>query len=231
MRFLKVIVIPVVILGIGALITLGVYSDLPNSAKILLVPLLGELSLLFYFWKYRLTKNTTSGVFYIYMTFLVLLVFVVKIIATYLYARGTITWMPYSVIYFAFVGLVFIAGWILKIIYGGVNKSIKMQFKGEGNLAKMRDLCKETIHVLEQNKQDSIRATRLMKEVLETIEFSDPVTHKKVIPLEKNIIEKLEKTLYQAKHKLFHKIRDVVKGSTGVLQLLEERNEVLKQYK
>lgn len=231
MRFLKIFVVPLVILGVVLLATLAFYSDLPNGARIMLAPLLAELSLVLYFWKYHLTKNTKAGLFFVYMTFLVLLVFTVKIIVTFLYANGTIPWSPYAYIYFGFVGIVFVAGFVLKFMYGGVNESIKMQYKGEGNLIAMRELCFETIHELEKNKQETIKVIRLLNQVLEAIEYSDPVTHKKVIPIEKSIISKLETVLKHAKHKHFNKIRELTRGSTGVLQLLDERNKLLRDKK
>ncbi len=231
MKFLKIFVIPLVLLGVVGLVTLTFYSDLPNSSKILLCPLLAELSLVLYYWKYRLNKNIKSGVFYIYMTFLVLLVFTVKIIATFLFANGTITWMPYSVIYFTFVGIVFLAGIVLKIIYGGVNESIKMQYKGENNLFKMKDICLETIFVLEQNKEETIKPIKILKQIIDAIEYSDPVSHKKVLPLEKTIIGKLEETLKYAKNKYFNKIKEITKGSNGIIYLLEERNRILRDHK
>ncbi len=231
MRFLKIVVIPLVIVGLGLIITIAVYSDLPYSEKIMLAPLLAELSILLYFWKFHLTKKTKSGLFHIYMTFLVMLVFVVKIIATYLYSNGTIPWTPYSYIYFTFVGIVFIAGVILKVLYGGTNSAIGMQYKGETNLATMRALCKEITHVLNQNKLEATKAIKGLRQLEDAIEYSDPVSHKKVIPIEKTIIDKLEKTLIYAKNKHFGKIREVIKGSNGVLHLLEERNNRLRQYK
>lgn len=231
MKFLKIFMIPIIILGMAALTTMAVYSELPNSSKIMLAPLLAELSLLLYFWKYHLTKNTKSRLFYVYMSFLVMLVFTVKIIVTYLYANGTIPWMPYSVIYFTFVGLVFLAGVLLKVVYGGVNESIKMQYKGETNLASMKNLCIEIIYVLEQSKRETFRQIKLLKQVLEALEYSDPVSHKKTIPLEKEIISKLEFVLKQANSKLFNKINDVTKGTNGILYLIEKRNKVLKDNK
>ena len=231
MKFLKVVVLPVVILGVALIVTMAVYTDLPFSSKIMLAPLLAEVSLLFYYWRWKLTRKTKASLFHIYMTFLVLLVFVVKIIATLLYSNGTITWMPYSVIYFVFVGIVFIAGLLLKWIYGGVNTSIKMQHKGEGNIARMKELCVEIMHVLELNRHEATKAIRAIKQVLDAVEYSDPVTHKKVVPMEKAIISKLETTLKHAKSKLFNKVRDVAKGSSGVLHMLEERNNMLREYK
>ena len=231
MKFLKVVVLPIVLLGIAGLVTLAFYSDLPNSTKILLCPLLAELALLLYFWKYQLTKNTTSGLFYIYMTFLVMLVFTVKIIATFLYANGTITWMPYSVIYFTFVGVVFLAGVILKIIYGGVNDSIKMQYKGENNLSIMKNISLEIIFVLEQSKNETIKTIKLVKQISEALQYSDPVTNKKVIPLEKIIIGKLDTTLKYAKNRHFNKIKEVIKGSNGILYLIGKRNDTLRNIK
>jgi len=231
MKLLKIVVIPFVLLGLAALVTLTLYSDLPNSSKILLCPLLAELSLVLYFWKYQLTKNTKSGLFYIYMTFLVLLVFTVKIIATFLYANGTITWMPYSVIYFSFVGVVFLVGILLKVVYGGVNESIKMQYKGEDNLAIMKDLCSEIIYQLDQNKQDSVKTIKIVKQVLDAIEYSDPVTHKKVSALEKEIISKLQSGLKYSKNKHFDKTKSIMKDSNGVLFLIKERNRILQTSK
>ena len=231
MKFLKVVVIPFVILGVVLLATLAVYSDLPYSGRIMLAPLLAELSLLVYFWKYKLSKDTKAGLFHLYMTFLVLLVFTVKLIATFLYSNGTIPWTPYSYIYYAFVGVVFVAGLILKALYGGTNKSIGMQFRGETNLGKMKELCKDIISELEKSRHETIKQIRIMKQILEEIEYSDPVTHKKVIPVEKSIIKDLETILKHAQNKLFSKVKEIAKGSSGILYKLEERNKQIKYLK
>ena len=106
------------------------------------------------------------------MTFLVLLVFTVKLIATFLYSNGTIPWTPYSYIYYAFVGVVFVAGLILKALYGGTNKSIGMQFRGETNLGKMKELCKDIISELEKSRHETIKQIRIMKQILEEIEYT-----------------------------------------------------------
>ena len=231
MKFLRITIIPIILLGVIGLITLLFFSSLPNSSKILLCPLIAELLLVIYFWKYQLVKKTKSGLFFIYLTFLVLSVFIVKLITTFLYANGTLEWELYLIIYFSFLGVAFVAGTLLKIIYGGVNESIKMQFKGEHSLSKMKELCLETIFVLEQYKKSAKEPIKLLKEVAEAIEFSDPVTHKKASLIEKEIITGLKEGLRHGKNKHFNKIETVMKDSNGVLFLIQKRNSVLKNYK
>jgi hypothetical protein len=147
---------------------------------------------------------------------------------TFLYANGTLEWGTYSVIYFSFIGVAFVAGISLKLIFGGVNNSIKMQYKGENNLSKMKEICSEISNVLTQNKNDVKGSIRLLKEVVEAIEFSDPITHKKAFAIEKEIINRLEVSLKYCKNKHFDKIKSVIKESNGVLYLIQERNRIIK---
>ena len=62
------------------------------------------------------------------------------------------------------------------------------------------------------------------KQVLDAIEYSDPVTHKKVSSLEKEIIKKLQVGLNYSKNKHFDKTKSIMKDSNGVLFLIKERN-------
>ena len=231
MGFLKKLLIPLIIFVIVGGLTYLLLNEMTNGAQVLYYPLVAELFVVFYFWDYQINKDKKSGIFYIYLTLIIITLFVFTLVWSYLTAAGTVAFDTFLLIYWIFVGVGFILAGFLKLMYRGLNESLKNQTKGEHGLAKMQEITKETMFVLEQYKKDASEPIKVLKEVDEALEYSDPVSHKNVYALERQIVNGLKTALKHAKNKHFGKIKAVMKDSNGVLFLIEKRNRVLKDSK
>lgn len=231
MGFLKKLLLPIVIFVVVGGITLLLLDSSTNGEIIILYPLVAELFVVFYFWDYQINKSKKSGIFYIYLSVIVITIFLFTLVWSYLFATAQVDWNTFLLIYWIFVGTGLILFGVLKLMYKGLNESLKNQTKGEHGLSKMQEITKETMFVLEQYKKDASEPIKVLKEVDEALEYSDPVSHKNVYSLERQIISGLKTALKHAKNKHFGKIKAVMKDSNGVLFLIEKRNRVLKDSK
>ncbi len=231
MGFLKKFLLPIIIFAVVGGLTLILLDSMPNGDQVLLYPLVAELFVVLYFWDYQINKSSKSGLFYIYLTLIVIALFCFSIVWSYLVANNTVTWNTFLIVFWIIVALGFALSGFLKFMYRGLNESLKNQVKGEHGLAKMQEITKETMFVLEMYKKDATEAIKVLKEVDEALEYSDPVSHKNVYGLERQIISGLKTALKHAKNKHFGKIKAVLKDSNGVLFLIEKRNRVLKDSK
>ena len=231
MGFLKKLIIPLVIFVIVGALTFLLLDAMTNGEQVMLYPLVAELFVVLYFWDYQINKSKKSGIFYIYLTLIVITLFIFTLVWSYLVANGTVAWNTFLLIYWIFVGAGLILSGFLKLMYRGLNESLKNQTKGEHGLAKMQEITKETMFVLENYKKDAKEAIKVLKEVDEALEYSDPVSHKNIYSLERQIVSGLKTALRHAKNKHFGKIKAVMKDSNGVLFLIEKRNRVLKDSK
>ena len=231
MGFLKKLLVPVIIFAAVGLLTFVLFDSLANGEAVILYPLVAELGVVLYFWQYQLTKSKRSGIFYIYLSVIVVVIFLFSLVMSYLYASANLGWTTFLTIYWIVVALALLAAGFLKLVYRGLNDSIKNQTKGEHGLNKMQEITKETMFVLDQYKKDATEAIKVLKEVDEALEYSDPVSHKSVYAFERQIVSGLKTALRHAKNKHFGKIKAVMKDSNGVLFLIEKRNRVLKDNK
>ena len=231
MGFLKKFLVPIIIFAAAGAGTYLLFDTLQNGQDVLLYPLVAELGLVFYFWQYQMTKTKKSGLFYIYLSLIIIFVFVFTLIMSYLYANGSLAYNTFLIVYWIVVALSAIVSFLLRFVYSGLNDSIANQERGEHGLAKMKELAKETMIILDQYRKDASTAIKVLKEVVEALEYSDPVSHKNVYGIEKEIVKGLKVALRHAKNKHFGKINAVFKDSNGVLFLIEKRNSVLKDRK
>ena len=227
----KKFLLPIILFVVLGVLSFFLLDTMANGASVLFYVLIAELLLLLYFWRYQLQKAKKSGLYYIYVTVIVLFLVIYTLLLSFLYASAAIAWTLFLgmfwVVFLIGIGLLILLGFV----YGGLNDALKNQNKGENNLAKMKDICRETIFVLEQYKKDAGDAIQVLKEVEEALEYSDPVTHKKVYGIERQIVGELKTGLRHAKNKLFGKVKSVMKDSNGVLYLIKKRNTVLKDSK
>jgi|LGOV01.1.fsa_nt_gb hypothetical protein len=231
MGFLKKILLPLIVfVGVGG-VTILSFDKLEFGSEVLLYALGIELLFILYYWDFQLNKSKKSGLFYIYLTILVLFDWVFSIVLIALRATGIIELNVFYLVFWIITGLSVLVSGLLKLTYGGVNDSIKNQAKGEHGLAKMKDICRETMFVLEQYKKDATIAIKVLKEVEEALEYSDPVSHKNVYGIEKQIVSALKTAKKHAKNKLFGKVNKVMKDSNGVLYLIKKRNTILRDSK
>lgn len=231
MGFLKKLLLPLILFVVFGGLTFIVLDSLPKGDLVLLYPLVAELAVVFYFWDYQINKNKKSGIFYIYLTLIVVTLFIFTLVWSYLVATEAVAWSTFLVIYWIFVGVGLLLAGFLKLMYRGLNESLKNQSKGEHGLSKMKEIAKETMFTLDMYKKDATEAIKILKEVDEALEYSDPVSHKNVYAIERQIISELRVALRHAKNKHFGKIKAVMKDSNGVLFLIEKRNRVLKDSK
>ncbi len=231
MGFLKKLLVPIVIFVVLGLLTYLLFDALENGAQVMLYPLVAELGAVLYFWQYQLTKSKRSGIFHIYLTIIIVFVFVYTLIVSYIYAAGNIGWTTFLVLFYVVAGVMLLLGAFLKLMYRGLNDSIANQTRGEHGLAKMKEICKETMFILEQYRKDASEAIKVLKEVDEALEYSDPVSHQSVYSIERHIVSELKVARRHAKNKVFGKIKKVLKDSNGVLYQIEKRNRVLRDNK
>ncbi|GEM_PF-5486506 len=226
-RILLPIILFVVIAGGSILIFDG---DTLNDSVLGYV-LFAEVFVLLYYWYYHINKNKKSGIYFIYLSAAYATYFIFTMIIAFVYASGNMGWTAFLVIYFLVLAAILGFLFFLNFMYGGLNDSLKNENRGEHSLAKMREICEETIFVLDQYKKDASEPIAVYKEVAEALEFSDPVSHKSVYAIERQIMKGLKTGLSHAKNKYFGKIKAVIKDSNGVLFLIQKRNRVLKDNK
>ena len=232
MEFLKKLFMPIIIFVVVGVLTYFLFDAMGAAGqRVLFYPLVAELGLVLYFWQYQLTKAKRSGIFYIYLSVIVIFFFVFALIISFLHANETLAWNTFLLLFWVVFALGLGAAGFLKLIYKGVNQSISDQDRGEHGLAKMKQLSRETMFVLDQYKKDASEAITVLKEVEEALEYSDPVSHKNVYAIERQITGGLKTALRHAKNKHFGKIKAVMKDSNGVLFLIEKRNTVLRDSK
>lgn len=231
MGFLKKLLVPIIIFVVLGALTYLLLDTLPMGEAVLLYPLVAELGVVLYFWDYQINKNKKSGIFYIYLSLIVITVFLFTLVWSFLVANGSVAWGTFLTVYWIFLAISLVFAGFLKLMYRGLNESLKNQTKGEHGLAKMQELTKETMFILDNYKKDASEPIKVLKEVDEALEFSDPVSHKNVYAIERQIMSGLKTALKHAKNKHFGKIKAVMKDSNGVLFLIEKRNRVLKDSK
>ena len=231
MGFLKKLLLPLIIFVIVGGASILLLDTLEFGNQVLLYALGSELLCILYYWQYQITKSKKSGIFYIYLTLIVTLNLITAMVLVVLRALGNIELNVFYLIFWIAVGLSIVILGLLKLIYSGLNDSVKNQVKGEHGLIKMKDICRETMFILEQYKKDATDAIKVLKEVEEALEYSDPVSHKNVYTLERQIVSELKTAKKHASNKLFGKVRKVMKDSSGVLYLIKKRNTVLKDSK
>jgi len=231
MGFLKKLLLPLIIFVVVGGATMMVLDFFQFGNDVLLYALGAELLCILYYWQYQLTKSNKSGIFYIYLTAIVTFDFIIAMVLVVLRALGNIELNVFYLIFWIVVGLSVVVSGLLKLVYSGLNDSLKNQAKGEHGLAKMKDICRETMFILEQYKKDATEAINVLKEVEEALEYSDPVSHKNVYSLERQIVSELKTAKGHAKNKLFGKVNKVMKDSNGVLYLIKKRNTVLRDSK
>ena len=232
MEFLKKLLGPILVfgaLGVGTYFLLDSMGE--AGQRVLFYPLAVELAAILYFWRYFLTRSKRSGLFYIYLTLLVTFIFVFTLVMSFLAANETLAWNSFLVVFWVVLAISLLAIGFLRFVYAGLNDSISNQARGEHGLAKMKQISKEAMFVLNQYKKDASDAIKVLKEVEEALEYSDPVSHKNVYPIERQIMSGLKTALRHAKNKHFGKIKAVMKDSNGVLFLIEKRNTVLRDSK
>ncbi|AIO18634.1 hypothetical protein KQ51_00754 [Candidatus Izimaplasma bacterium HR1] len=227
MGFIKKLLVPLVIFAAVGLLTILLFNSFINGEAVIMYPLIAGLGCVLYFWQYQLTKGKKSGIFYIYLSVIVAFIYIHSLVMSALYANASLDWTTFLGLYWIVVGLAVLGILFLKLMYRGLNDSIKNQSKGEHGLSKMQELAKETMFILDQYKKDASEAIKVLKEVDEALEYSDPVSHKSVYPLERQIVSGLKTGLRHAKNKHFGKIKAVMKDSNGVLFLIEKRNRTL----
>jgi hypothetical protein len=232
MDFLKKLLVPVIIFVVAGIVTYFVFDGLGEAGqRVLFYPLVAELGVVLYFWQYQLTKSKRSGIFYIYLSLIMIFAFVFTLIVSFLYANGSMAWNSFLLLFWIVIGISLVVAGLLKFIYAGLNDSISNQERGEHGLAKMKQVAKETMFVLEQYRKDASEPIKILKEVEEALEYSDPVSHKNVYSIERQIMSGLKTALRHAKNKHFGKIKAVMKDSNGVLFLIDKRNTVLRDSK
>jgi len=231
MGFLKKLLVPIIIFGVLAILTYLLFDAQTFGNEVMFYALTAELLAVLYFWQYQLSKSKRSGIFYIYLSVIVVFDFGFTLIMAFVRSSENISYNAFIFIYWIVIALSLIAAGLLKLVYRGLNDSIQNQAKGEHGLSKMKQIATETMHILEQYKKDAAEAIKALKEVKEALEYSDPVSHKNVYGIEKQLVSHLKTGLRHAKNKHFGKINAVMKDSNGVLFLVEKRNTLLKESK
>lgn len=227
----KRILLPIILFVVIAGGSILIFDGVTLNDSVLGYVLFAEVFVLLYYWYYHINKSKKSGIYFIYLSAAYLAYFLFTMIIAFVYASGNMGWTAFLVIYFLVLAAILAFILFLNFMYGGLNDSLKNQDRGEHSLAKMREICQETMFVLDQYKKDASEPIAIYKEVAEALEYSDPVSHKKVYPIERQIMSGLKTGLSHAKNKHFGKIKAVLKDSSGVLFLIEKRNRVLKDNK
>lgn len=231
MKLFKKIIIPILMflgIAVGAYL---IFDKMSNGDSVLYYVLIADILCTLYYFSYQLTKKKKSKIYYLYLTSIVFIYFLFTVITSLLAANSSISISGFRLLYFIVIGLLGLAIMGLNLLYGGLNDSIRNQNRGKHNLAKMKQICEEILHILKQKGKDTEEAVKEIEMVIEALEYSDPVSHKSVYSIERKILNELQDALGASKHRLVGKVNKVLKDIDEVMYLIKKRNTILKDIK